>query len=231
MGRIHFIGGEKGGVGKSLVARLLAQRMIDRNLSFTAFDTDRSHASLLRYYADYASLVEVDQVESLDRIVEAAARSEEQRVLVDLAAQTSPALSRWIHDSQLGEVAGEIGLTMAWWHVMDSGRDSTELLRQVLDRGDQGMELVVCLNEMRGERFELFEESGLRLRAEEAGAKIVRIRKLQDDTMRRIDAQGASFWAALNPADPARAALGILERRRVRSWMEQNGEELDRAGL
>jgi len=231
MGKIHFIGGEKGGVGKSLVARLLAQRMIDRKLSFTAFDTDRSHASLLRYYADFATLVEVDQVESLDRIVEAAARSEEQRVLVDLAAQTSPALARWIEDSQLGEVAGEIGLSMAWWHVMDSGRDSTELLRQVLDRGFRGMELVVCLNEMRGERFELFEESGLRQRAEEAGAKIVRIRKLQDDTMRRIDAQGASFWAALNPADPARATLGILERRRVRSWMEQNAVELDRAGL
>jgi hypothetical protein len=231
MGKIHFIGGEKGGVGKSLVARLLAQRMIDRNLSFTAFDTDRSHASLLRYYADFATLVEVDQVESLDRIVEAAARSEEQRVLVDLAAQTSPALARWIEDSQLGEVAGEIGLSMAWWHVMDSGRDSTELLRQVLDRGFRGMQLVICLNEMRGERFELFEESGLRRRAEEAGATIVRVRKLQDDTMRRIDAQGASFWAALNPADPARATLGILERRRVRSWMEQNALELDRAGL
>lgn len=231
MGRIHFIGGEKGGVGKSLVSRLLAQRMIDLHLSFTAFDTDKSHASLLRYYADFASLVEIDQVESLDRIVEAAAQSNEQRVLVDLAAQTSPALARWIDDSQLGEVAGEIGLTMVWWHVMDSGRDSTELLRQVLDRGARGMELVVCLNEMRGDKFELFEESGLRKRAEEVGAKIVRIRKLSDDTMRRIDAQGASFWAALNPADPAVATLGLLERRRVRSWMEQNAEQLDSAGI
>jgi hypothetical protein len=231
MGRIHFIGGEKGGVGKSLVSRLLAQRMIDLQLPFTAFDTDKSHASLLRYYADFATLVEIDQVESLDRIVEAAAQSNEQRVLVDLAAQTSPALARWIDDSQLADVAGEIGLSMVWWHVMDSGRDSTELLRQVLDRGARGMELVICLNEMRGDKFELFEETGLRRRAEEAGAKIVRIRKLSDDTMRRIDAQGASFWAALNPSDPAVATLGILERRRVRSWMEQNAEQLDVAGI
>ena len=40
MSYIHFIGGEKGGVGKSLVARILAQYFIDKNLSFQGFDTD-----------------------------------------------------------------------------------------------------------------------------------------------------------------------------------------------
>ena len=43
MAHIHFIGGEKGGVGKSLVARVLAQCLIDRNLPFLGFDTGRSH--------------------------------------------------------------------------------------------------------------------------------------------------------------------------------------------
>lgn len=231
MSRIHFIGGEKGGVGKSLVSRLLAQHLIDRGIPFTAFDTDRSHASLLRYYADFATLVEVDQVESLDRIVEAAARDEHQRVLVDLAAQTAPALSRWIEESQLLDVAAEIGLSMVWWHVMDAGRDSVELLRQFLDRFGGRMELVLAFNEIRGEKFDLLEESGLGKRAEDAGAKIVRIHKLSDDTMRRIDAQGASFWAALNPADTAHAALGLLERRRVRSWLENASQEFDRIGV
>ena len=231
MGRIHFVGGEKGGVGKSLVARLLAQHMIDRNLPFTAFDTDRSHASLLRYYADFASLIEVDEADGLDRIVEAASGSEDQRVLVDLAAQTTPALTRWIEDSELLDLAPEIGLTMVWWHVMDAGRDSVELLRQLLDRFGGRLELVLVLNEIRGERFGLLEESGLRERAEAAGATILPLRKLSDDSMRRIDAQGASFWAAMNPADPAHAALGLLERRRVRSWLDRVAKEFERAGV
>ena len=231
MGRIHFIGGEKGGVGKSLVARLLAQHMIDHSLPLTAFDTDRSHASLLRYYADYASLVEVDEAESLDRIVEAASASADQRVLVDLAAQTTPALTRWMEDSELFDLAPEIGLSLVWWHVMDAGRDSVELLRQLLDRFGDRVELVLVLNEIRGERFTLLDESGLRRRAEEAGAKVLAIRKLSDDSMRRIDAQGASFWAAMNPADPGHAALGLLERRRVRSWLERVSTEFDRVGV
>jgi len=42
MSTIHLIGGEKGGVGKSVVARLLAQYMIDHEIPFIGFDTDRS---------------------------------------------------------------------------------------------------------------------------------------------------------------------------------------------
>jgi cellulose biosynthesis protein BcsQ len=58
---IHFIGGEKGGVGKSLVARLLAQQFIDNNMPFAGFDTDRSHGALLRFYGDYAQPAWVDR--------------------------------------------------------------------------------------------------------------------------------------------------------------------------
>ena len=60
MTNIHLIGGEKGGVGKSLVARLLAQYMIDNNIPFLGFDSDRSHGALLRFYAGYASPVLID---------------------------------------------------------------------------------------------------------------------------------------------------------------------------
>ncbi len=41
MATLNFIGGEKGGVGKSVAARVLAQYFIDKGLPFTGFDTDR----------------------------------------------------------------------------------------------------------------------------------------------------------------------------------------------
>ena len=47
MSSIHFIGGEKGGVGKSLFARVLAQYLIDHELPLAAFDSDQSHLSLI----------------------------------------------------------------------------------------------------------------------------------------------------------------------------------------
>lgn len=60
MSSLNFIGGEKGGVGKSVVARLLAQYFIDKGQPFTGYDTDRSHASFTRFYAESASPVIVD---------------------------------------------------------------------------------------------------------------------------------------------------------------------------
>jgi cellulose biosynthesis protein BcsQ len=75
MSKLHFIGGEKGGVGKSLVARVLAQYLIDHETPFLGFDTDQSHGALLRFYRDYAAPVAIDRYESLDRIVEGCRRA------------------------------------------------------------------------------------------------------------------------------------------------------------
>jgi hypothetical protein len=97
--KIHLIGGEKGGVGKSMVSRLLAQYFIDHDLPFIGFDTDRSHGALLRFYADYASPVLIDRYEALDEIVEIAVEQQGRRVLVDLAAQTDAPLVKWLDDS------------------------------------------------------------------------------------------------------------------------------------
>ena len=92
---IHFIGGEKGGVGKSLMARGLAQYLIDKQLPFLGFDTDRSHGALMRFYPAFASSVAVDRIESLDAIVEAAVDQPGRHILVDLAAQTHDPLASW----------------------------------------------------------------------------------------------------------------------------------------
>ena len=130
MANIHFIGGEKGGVGKSLVARVLAQYMIDKQLPFLGFDTDRSHGALMRFYSGYASPVVVDRYEALDAIVEAAVEQPERRILVDLAAQTHDPLVRWMDDSGVLNLADEMGSSIHYWHVMDTGKDSVDLLQE-----------------------------------------------------------------------------------------------------
>lgn len=221
MSQIHFIGGEKGGVGKSLVARLLAQHFIDGGLPFIGFDTDRSHGALLRFYGDFAAPMPLDGHDSLDRVVEAAAEQPERRVLVDLAAQTQAALTRWLTEAGVAEVASELGLAMTYWHVMDAGRDSADLLGRWLDGPGAAMPLVLVLNEVRGEQFDALEASGQRARAEAAGARTVRLRKLPDALLQKIDAQGSSFWAALQPG-----TLGLMDRQRLKVWMQRTQADL-----
>jgi hypothetical protein len=224
--RLHFIGGEKGGVGKSLMSRVLAQYFIDREISFTAYDTDKSHGALLRFYADYSSLVVLDRYEALDRLVEAVAQSQRPAV-VDLAAQSYSILAGWIDDSGVLEVINEMGISLTYWHVMDAGRDSVDLLQKLLDQFGSRLPLVVVLNEVRGTEFDILKNSGQLARAESLGASVIRLHKLSDATIQRIDQFNTSFWAASQSTSGSSAGLALFERQRVKVWLHKAYQQLE----
>ena len=228
MANIHLIGGEKGGVGKSLVARLVAQYLIDHSIPFLGFDSDRSHGALLRFYQGYASPVVVDQYDSLDAIVEAATEEPERRILVDLAAQTQQSLTNWMDESQLLGLAPELGLNIRYWHVMDTGKDSVDLLHRLLDRYEQRLNYVIVQNQLRGEEFGILRQSGQLERARGWGAEVITVKRLQEATVTKIDANSSSFWAASQSDDKSGARLGLLERQRLRNWLKSAYDEIGR---
>ena len=228
---IHFIGGEKGGVGKSVVARLLAQHSIDNGLPFSGFDTDRSHGALMRFYDGYATPIAVDRFEALDAIVERAIEEPGRRVLVDLAAQTQAPLLRWMDESGVLGLLAESGVEARYWHVMDTGRDSVDLLQRLLDRFEDRLRYVLVLNQLRGDDFTQLERSGQLERAKTHGARIVHMKHLQDAVMRKIDAANASFWAARSLGSGEGPKLGLLERQRLRLWLAHVAGEIAAAGV
>ena len=227
MSTIHLIGGEKGGVGKSVVARLLAQYMIDHEIPFIGFDTDRSHGSLLRFYADYASPTVIDNYESLDAIVETALAQPEQRILVDLAAQTHYPLTQWIEESGVLELAEELGISICYWNVMDSGKDSVDLLNKLLDQFRTRLNYILVQNQLRDEHFNILELSGVKERALAFDAKVITIKRLHSPVMTKIDSNSYSFWAAKNKDTESLSALGLLERQRVKMWLNHAYKEIE----
>lgn len=228
MTRIHFVGGEKGGVGKSVLARILAQYHIDRNKPFRAFDADLSHGALIRYYGDFSESVDISDFESADKIAEVAAE-EGCDVIVDLAAQSSRNVDRWMAESGLLELAEEIGLTVTFWHVMDDRTDSVRLLDATLNTYGSDPEYMLVRNHGCGKDFSLFDESEAKAKAETFGAQVIDLPHLHAGAMRKIDVIGASLWAAANNEDEAMGpTLGMLERQRVKVWLNKAYAELDR---
>jgi hypothetical protein len=231
MATIHLIGGEKGGVGKSVVARLLAQYMIDHELPFIGFDTDRSHGSLLRFYSDYASPTVVDNYESLDTIIETATANPEQRILVDLAAQTHHPLALWIEESGVLELAEELGISIYYWNVMDSGKDCVDLLSKLLDQFGNRPNYVLVQNQLRDEHFNILESSGVKERGLGLNAKVMDLKRLHTPVMTKIDSNSSSFWAAKNKDADNLNPLGLLERQRVKIWLNHAYEQIGLVGV
>ena len=234
MSSLNFIGGEKGGVGKSVAARVLAQYFIDRGRPFTGFDTDRSHTSFTRFYAEYASPVIVDSYEGLDLIVgifeEPAPDGEQKSVIVDLAAQTATPLARWVKDSDVMSLLAEMGITVNFWHLADAGKDSVDLLDRLIDTFGAGPNYFVVKNQGRGADFSQLDESHALKRALALGARVITLAQLHEASMRKIDRQNASFWAAINHRSGP-DALGLLERQRVKTWLKKTYDTLDELPL
>jgi hypothetical protein len=229
MSSLNFIGGEKGGVGKSVVARVLAQYFIDKELPFVGFDTDRSHTSFTRFYADYASPVLVDSYEGLDQVVsvfENIADGETPRVIVDLAAQTAAPLARWVKDSDLLSLLAEMGIAVNFWHVADAGKDSVDLLARLIDSYGAGPNYLIVKNLGRGTDFSQLEKSEAMGKAIALGAGVFSLAQLHEASMRKIDRQNASFWAAIHNRSET-DALGMLERQRVKNWLKKTYESFD----
>lgn len=227
MSTLHFIGGEKGGVGKSVVARLLAQYFIDHEMPFIGFDTDRSHGSLLRFYTDYASPTIIDDYQSLDAIIDAASDNPQQRILVDLAAQTHYPLALWIDESGVLELAEELGISICYWNVMDSGKDCVDLLDKLLNQFGSQLNYVLVQNQLRDEQFSILEFSGVKDRALALNAKVITLKRLHPPLMTKIDSNSYSFWAAKNKDPETLNALSLLERQRVKIWLKHAYQEID----
>ncbi|HTV19419.1 MAG TPA: hypothetical protein VMG12_12125 [Polyangiaceae bacterium] len=228
MSIVHFVGGEKGGVGKSVVARLLTQLFIDRSWPFVAFDADLSHGALLRYYADYTQPVDLAQLASADQIMDAAVAGR-RGVIVDLPAQSQRALQRWLDSTDVLEYAREAGVRLVSWHVTDGGFDSVSQLEQQLARHGDALHYVVVKNEGRSKNFRQFDASAANQRVRELGGQVITLPELDSAVMYEIDRFGSSFWAAIHASEGPRA-LPPMARRRAKQWLERAQAALDAGG-
>jgi len=227
MSRLHLVGGEKGGVGKSVFARLLAQYWIDRGIDWTGFDTDRSHGALLRYYTDYSRPLEVDRMQDLDEIVEAIADTNDE-VLVDLAAQTESKLEDWLLSGDVIDLLDELGQELWYWYVIDDGKDSVNLLASLVERMGGSGHIVCVRNHGRGRDFTLFDQAKLQNRIEQLGGEVIDLPALHPATMLKIDAHDKSFWGAVHNTNPsAGPCLSLMERQRAKVFLRKVAAILD----
>src|SRR5882672_6975158 len=225
MSRIHFIGGEKGGVGKSVVARVLAQWFIDKSIPFAAVDGELSQGALIRYYGEFTQPVDLAAPESADQIMDRALGAE-RRVLVDLPAQSARSLQSWMTGANVIEFAKELGIGLTFWHVSDGGFASVAEIERALRLFRNQLQHVVVKNFGRSKDFSQLDESDAKKQLDELSGRVLELPELDASTMYRIDRHGLSFWAAMHRAD-GEAALKPLERQRVKLWLERCYAQLD----
>lgn len=203
MGEIHYVGGGKGGVGKSTVCCALLEALMnvpdDEDMkSLTVFETDRSNPDVQRRYGRVmevrlAIYSEADRFEDAANSVYNAAL--DNRVVVNLPAQEFPAMKQWWEVNHIARISRNDGVKMHMWFVTDGGYDSIQLFKKSLKFYGLAMKHILVKNYGRNDEFQALEDDEqLRLLIEESGTLQMDFPKLHGSRIRnKIDRESLTY--------------------------------------
>ena len=143
--RIHFIDGEKGGVGKTFCCRLFLQYFLDKGLPFTPVEADRSNPDAARRYSQlnfkFAVFSEDDRKTRADELIEYA---KVNPVVISLPSQVATSLNAWLDDAL--DVAKDNNIELVRWFVSSGKFETLNLFKESLKRHGGNMPYVLVKN-------------------------------------------------------------------------------------
>lgn len=231
MASLHLFGGEKGGVGKSLVCRCAVQYHVDHKIDFKVFETDRSNPDVRRIYGNSINC-EVGIFSEGEKHEDAANSifnaATEKRILVNLPAQVFIPVKNWFEQNDLLTIAPEVGVDFYIWFVSDGGFDSLNLLRKSLEYFKGGATHIVVKNMGKSEDWEAFEQDKpLQKLLKQYKAPVIEFPKFVGSVVRNtVDAESLSFSNALEYQ-----GFGVIEKQRVRKFLRESYEAFEKVGV
>jgi len=194
--RIYWIGGSKGGVGKTMMTLATIDHLIERGRKVVLVECDTSNPDAHKAYKDLlpAELINLDEAEGWIELVNLCDRRRDSVVVVNTAARSSLAVKQYgqVLDSSLGE----LGQMVVLW-VINRQRDSVELLRDFMEAMPHA-EVHVVRNGYFGEerKFEIYNRSKVREIVEGRGGRSVTLPDLADRVADDIYTQRLALSAA-----------------------------------
>jgi len=219
--------GEKGGVGKSTVARLLAAWLEDRGQRFVAYDGDPMTRDFARFRAaGETTEVEIDNTGSIRTVLDRLMGSDPDAAkvaLIDLSAGAGADLAVWLESTRALKAAGAGRLKITVVFVVGATRTSVDKLAATHRHLAGQVSWVVALNKHLTGRFELYEASDVRRAVKEEGAIEIAIPSLDTEIYQAIDKLQIPFRVARDDV----SKLGFSFAGTVDSFLEVAYYEFD----
>ncbi|HBL13457.1 MAG TPA: mobilization protein [Cyanobacteria bacterium UBA11162] len=232
MAQIHFIDGEKGGVGKSLFCRVLLQYCLDKGIDYQLVEADRTNPDVGSFYPDNCHQVFFSEQENksfeVDLIFNLALK---KPVIVNLPAQVYPMVTSWIKRNNLieEEIAQEYRVQIYKWFLCTGGHDSIKLFLESLHefKGKIGHIFVKNLGLCEDwQHLKLYEE--LKPLQKKYEVLEVELPKLSSMERNLIDQNQLTFADAIRKDSEH---LPILSKQRVVNFLKESYKSIEKTGL
>jgi hypothetical protein len=179
---IYWIGGSKGGVGKSMVTMATLDALRSRREAVLLVECDTSNPDVWKTYHDEveaSELIDLDEADGWIHLVNVADQKRDHVVVLNTAARNNGAIAQF--GATLRVSLPELGRQLVTLWVINRQRDSVELLREFARVFPEALVHVVRNGHCGDERrFELYNDSETRKGIEARGGKSLTFPDLAD---------------------------------------------------
>jgi hypothetical protein len=223
--RLIITHGEKGGVGKTTVARILADYIGSHDTSYRAFDAEGETGQLLRFHSDQTSAIDMGDASSVAPVLDYLMDGSGKRLaLVDLGARSGADLKSWLYRGGALEEAGAARLGITIVYVLGGAVDSVGHLKECYGALGKEVNYVIVKNNGVATRFEVYDQSKVREDLLKAGAKEITMPALDPAVYQSVDRASIPFSAF---ADNNGGTFSYTERRYCRTFLREAFAALD----
>jgi hypothetical protein len=185
--RIILFPQDKGGIGKSFVATLLHDFLIDEGVRVKAFDLDHANSTFQRFVPEAEFIdtdIDADKLGVLDRIVHVL--PETDVVLVDNRATGGSKVLAYLDETRLPELQAEFDCVLVFVVIATDDKDANSQIAELLDTHGERVSWLVARNLRDGDSLSLFAQSNSRKRLADLGAVEVDVPCLAEVTRNRL---------------------------------------------
>jgi hypothetical protein len=228
---VLIVGADKGGVGKTTVARTLLDYFSARKIPIRAFDTESPKGTLKRFHPDATDIVDVNLVPDQMRIFDTL--SESQITMIDVRAGLLSPTLRALRDIGFIDAAKKGQITFAVFHILGPTIASLDEIAEASDFVNDAKYFLVKNFINNTHFFEWDQKTYDAYFRRIKDAVEVTIPKLNEMACEQVELAAVPFltFIANKGANGEAASYSFVLRGYVRHWLGNVWAEYDRIRL
>ena len=221
-----LVGADKGGVGKTTVARLLLDYLAEHEIETRAFDSESPRGTLKRFFPDIAEIVDMTQTGDQMKIIDTLEESDARVTVVDVNAGRLQTTLEAFRRMGFLDAAGQGEFTFLLFHVLGSSIASLDEISEVAPYAADAHHFVVKNHINDTTFFEWDPQTYRNYFGQVKSATEIEVPRLNEVAYEQVDHAGVPFRQFIE-----NRANSFVLRGYVRTWLRSVFEEFDRARI